>query len=133
MEKKCPDDEETERTKEFTKLFNNKNGEELTQLYLKSDAFLLRCVFEKFIKVSVEKFDVNLNLLHCFSLPGSTWQCGLEYTGINLQKFQEKDLILTLENSIRGGISTVLGDRYAKSHENKRNCIRMLLIYTDIL
>ena len=54
-----PNDIELERTKEDTKLFNNKNGEELTQLILKSDVLLLACVFEKFIKVSNNEFAIN--------------------------------------------------------------------------
>ena len=118
-----PSDEEIERTKEIIKLFNIKNGEELTQLFLKSGVLLLACVFEKFIKVSINEFGINP--LYCISLPGYTWQCGLKYTGINLQTLQDKDLILTLENNIRGGISSVLGDRYVKSDENKK------IIYID--
>ena len=54
------------------------------------------------------------------SLPGYTWQSGLKYTGINLQTIQGKDLILTLEIIIRGGISAVMGDRYVESNENKK-------------
>ena len=45
-----PDDEEIERTKEVIKMFIIKNGEELTEIYLKSDVLLFACVFEKFIK-----------------------------------------------------------------------------------
>ena len=30
-----------------------------------------------------------------------------------------KDLFLTLENNIRGGISSVMGDRFVKSGEKK--------------
>ena len=33
--------------------------EKLTQLYLKSDVFLLACVFEKFLKVTVNEFGIN--------------------------------------------------------------------------
>ena len=58
--------------------------------------------------------------LYCVSLPGYTWQCGLKNTGINLQTLQDKDLILTLENNLRGGISSVMGDRYVKSDDNKK-------------
>ena len=43
----------------------------------------------------------------------------MEYIGFNLQTLQNKDLISTLENNIRGGISSVMGNRYVKSDENK--------------
>ena len=54
------------------------------------------------------------------SLPGYTWQCGLKYTGINLQTLQDKDMILLLESNIRGGISSVMGDRYVESNGDKK-------------
>ena len=94
------------------KRFNIKNGNELTELYLKSDVLLLACVFEKFIKVSINEF--SSNPLYCVSLPGYTWQCGLKYTEIKLQTLQDKDMVLLLENNIRGGISSVMGDRYVE-------------------
>ena len=68
--------------------------------------------------MSVNEFGISP--LYCVSLPGYTWECGLKYTGINLQTLQDKDLILTLENNIRGGISSLMGDRYVKSDENKK-------------
>ena len=74
-------------------------------------------MFEKFIKVSITEFGINP--LYCSSLPGYTWQCGLEYTGKNLQTLQDKDMILLLENTIRGCISSFMGNRYVKSDENK--------------
>ena len=118
LKNKCPDDEEMERTEEIIKKFDIKNGEELTEIFLKSDFLILACVFEKFIKTSINEFGINP--LYCVSLPGYTWECGLKYTGINLQTIQDKDLILTLEINIRGGISSVMGDRYVKSDENKK-------------
>ena len=87
-------------------IFNIKNGEERTQLYLESDVLLLTCVFEKFIKVSFNEFGIYP--LYCVNLPGYTWQCGSKYTGINLQTIYDKDLILTLEINIRGEISSIM-------------------------
>ena len=113
-----PDEDEIERTKGIIKLFNIKNGEELTKLYCKSDVILTADVFEKFVKVSKEEYGINP--LYCVSLPGFTYQCALKYTDIKLQTFQDKDLILLIENNIRGGISSVMGDRYVISDENKK-------------
>ena len=116
MKNKCPSDEEIERTKEMIKTYNFKNGE-LTKLYLKSVFILLTCVFENFIKVSMNEFDINL--LYCVSLRSYTWQDGLKYTDIRLQILQDKDMILLLENNVRGGIISVMGDRYVKSDDKK--------------
>ena len=49
----------------------------------------------------------------------------MKYTDIKLRTLQDEDLILTLENIIRGGISSVMGDRYVKSDENKK------IVYID--
>ena len=87
-------------------------------MYCKSDVILLADVFEKFVKVSTEEYKINP--LYCVSLPGYTYQCALKYTDIKLQTLQDKDLNLLIENNIRGGISSVMGDRYLNSDENKK-------------
>ena len=94
---------------------------------MKSDVLLLACVFEKFIKVAVHELDFNP--LYCASLPGYTWQCGLKFTGINLQTLQDKDLILTLESNKRGVVSSVMSNRFVKSDDKKRYYIWMQIIY----
>ena len=118
LKNECPDDDEIERTIEFFKLFDIKNGEKLTKLYCKSHVILLADVIEKFIKVSFEEY--GNNPLYCVSLPGYTYQYVLKYTDIKLQNLQDEDLILLIENNIRGGISSVMGDRYVNSDENKK-------------
>ena len=76
--------------------------------------------------------ELDINPLFCVSLPGFTWQCGLKYTNLRLQTLQDKELILLIENNIRGSISSVMRDRYVKSDENrKKNRIFMLVIYMD--
>ena len=118
LKSECPDDDEIERKKEIIKLFDIKNGEELTKLYCKSEVILLADVIEKFVKVSFE--ECGITPLYCVSLPGYTYQCALKYTDIKLQTLQDKDLILLIESNIRGGVSSVRGDRYVKSDENKK-------------
>ena len=68
--KKCPSVEKKRKNKRNNEKFNIKNGEKLTQLYLKSDVFLLACVFGNFIRVSANEFGINP--LHCVSVPGYT-------------------------------------------------------------
>ena len=84
---------------------------------------LLACVFEKFIKVSVNEFGINP--LYCVSLPVYTWQFGLKCTGINLRTLQNKDMISLIEKIIPGGISSAMGDRYVQSDKNK------MILYID--
>ena len=79
--------------------------------------------FEKFLKASLSEF--ILNALYSVSLPGYTWECGVKYTGINLQTLQDRDLIFLVENNFRRGISSVMGERYVKSDENKK------ILYVD--
>ena len=75
-------------------------------------------VFEKFIKIYIEEYGINP--LYCVSLPGYTWQCRMKHTDIKLQTLQDKDMILFLENNIRGGVSSIMGSRYVKSEEDKK-------------
>ena len=111
MRNPCPFDEKIERTKEISKIFN-KNREESTKLYLNNDFILLADLFEKFIEVSVEEFDINA--LYCISLRG------LKCSNIRLQTLQDKGIILALENNLRGGLRSDMGDRFGKCNENKR-------------
>ena len=90
---------------------------------MKSDVILLADVFEKFVKVSSEEYDINP--LYCVSLPSYTYQCALKYTDIKLRTLQDKDLILLLAFNIRGGITSVVGDRCVKSDDKKK------IIYMD--
>ena len=68
--------------------------------------------------MSVNEFSINP--LYCVSLPGYTWQCGLKCTDIKLQTLQDKDMNLLLENNIRGGISSAMGDRYVRSDDDRK-------------
>ena len=58
--------------------------------------------------------------MYSYSLPGYTWKAGLKLTNIKLDFIKDKELLLLLENNIRGGISSVMGDRHVQSDENKQ-------------
>ena len=95
-----------------------KNGQELTMFYLKMDVLQLADVFENFVESSTREY--KNNPLYSYSLPGYTWKAGLKLTNIKLDFIKDKDLLLLLENNIRGGISSVMVDRFVESNENKQ-------------
>ena len=95
-----------------------KNGRELTMLFLKMDVLQLADVSENFEESSTREYKINP--LYSYSLPGYTWKAGLKLTKIKLDFIKDKDLLLLLENNIRGGISSVMGDRFVESNENKQ-------------
>ena len=84
-------------------------------MYLKTDVLLLYDVFEKFISVCLECYD--LDPCHYFSSPGLSWDVMLKMTGIKLEKIHNIDMHLFLERGMRGGISYI-SKRYSKSDQN---------------
>ena len=87
------------------------------------DVLQLADVFENFVEKS--SLGYSINPLYSYSLPGYTWKAGLKITKIKLDSVKEKDLLLLLENNIRGGISSVMRPRYIESDENTK------LLYID--
>ena len=81
-------------------------------LYQKIDVLLLADCFESFRDFFIKNH--QLDPTHCYSTPGLTWQCGLKYTGIELDLITDYDMFLMIEKGIRGGFSGVLGNRYVK-------------------
>ena len=123
LKQTTPPDEEISRTQEIIKKFNVKNGQELTMIYLKMDVLQLADVFENFVEKATLEYSINP--LYSYSLPGYTWKAGLKLTKIKVDFTKDKDLLLLLENIVRGGISSVMGPRYFESDENTK------LLYID--
>ena len=113
-----PSDDDIKRTQELIDKNKMKNGRELTMLYLKMDVLQLADVVENFVESSIPEYKINP--LYSYSLPGYTWKAGLKLTNIKLDFIKDKELLLLLENNIRGGISSVMGDRHVQSDENKQ-------------
>ena len=100
----CEDD--IKRTQQFIDTYNITTAQELTELYLKMDVLQLTNVFENFVEKSTLEYGINP--LYSYSLPGYTWKAGLKLTEIKLDYIKCKELLLLLENNIRGGISSVI-------------------------
>ena len=113
-----PSDDDIKRTQELIDKNKIKNGRELTMLYLKMDVLQLADVFENFVKSFPREYKINP--LYTYSLPGYTLKAGLKLTNIKLDYVKCKELLLLLENNIRGGISSVMGNRHVQFDENKQ-------------
>ena len=95
------------------KKFKLKNLGEYHDLYVQSDTLLLADVFEKFRNMCIKVY--QLDPAHFLSLPGLAWQACLKETSVKLQLLTDYDMLLMVEEGIRGGIGLSI-HRYAKAH-----------------
>ena len=82
-------------------------------LYVQSDTLLLADVFENFRDMCIEEYE--LDPAHFLSLPGLAWQACLKKTGVELELLTDYDMLLMVEEGIRGGICHSI-HQYAKAN-----------------
>ena len=90
-----------------------RNLGDLHDIYLKVDVILLAAVFEQFRGMSLTEFGLDPG--HFYSSPGLTWAAALKYTKVEIELLKDIDMILMIENGIRGGISCAM-THYAKAN-----------------
>ena len=95
------------------KRFKLKNLGEYHDLYVQSDTLLLADVFEYFRNTCLKVYE--LDPAHFLSLPGLAWQACLKKTSIKLELSTDYDMLLLVEEGIRGGICHSI-HRYAKAN-----------------
>ena len=95
------------------KRFELENLGQYLDLYVQSDTLLLADTFENFRDMCI-KVD-ELDPAHFLSLPGLAWQAGLKKTNIELELLIDYDMLLMVEEGIRGGICHSI-HRYAKAN-----------------
>ena len=103
--------------KEF--FYSNLNMENIDDikyhdLYVQSDTVLLDDVFENFKKQGLKVYE--LDPAHFLSLPGLAWQACLKKTNIKLELLTEYDMLLMVEEGIRGEICHSIY-RHAKANK----------------
>ena len=95
------------------KEFKLKNLGEYHDLYVQSDTLLLADVFENFRNMCIKVYE--LDPAHFLSLPGLAWQAFLKKTNVKLELLTDYDILLMVEERIRGGICHSI-HRYAKAN-----------------
>ena len=94
------------------KRFELENLGQYHDIYVQSNT-LLADAFENFRDMCIKEYE--LDPAHFLSLPGLVWQACLKKTNIELELLIDYDILLTVEEGIRGGICHSI-HRYAKAN-----------------
>ena len=106
------------------KTFELNNLGDYHDLYVRSDTLLLADVFENFRNACLSNYE--LDPAHFVSLPGLVWQACLKKTNVELELLTDYDMLLMIEEGIRGGICHVIqgyakaNNKYMKDYDKKK-------------
>ena len=105
------------------KKININNLGEYYDLYVRSDTLLLANIFENFRQSCLKNYE--LDPAHFVSLPGLAWQACLKKTNVELELLTDYDMLLMIEEGIRGGICHAMqrcakpNNKYMKDYDKK--------------
>ncbi|CAG9822874.1 unnamed protein product [Phaedon cochleariae] len=86
--------------------FDLKSMGEYSDLYMRTDILLLADVMENFRASSLKTY--GLDPAWYYTMPCYTWDCMLKYTGCKLQIIKDIDMVMFVEQAIRGGVSALV-------------------------
>ena len=95
-----------------------------SDLYLITDILILADVMEAFRNTCLENY--NLDPVFYYTAPGLFWDAMLKKTGVELELITDYNMMQYFEKGIRGGVSTVLGDRHVKIDDPKKERLMYL-------
>ena len=100
--------------------FKLENLGDYYDLYVQSDTLLLPDVFENVRDMCIKKHEVDP--AHFLSLLGVAWQACLKKTDVELELLTDNDMLLMVEEGVRGGICHSI-HRYTKANNKyMKNC-----------
>ena len=98
---------------------------EYHDLYVQSDTLLLAHVFKNFRDMCLKEYE--LDPAHFLSLSGLAWQACLKKTNVQLELLTDYDMLLMVEEGIKGGICHSIhryakaNNKYMRSYNNNEN------------
>ena len=105
--------EDYQRAQDTWNFFSIQNLQQYHNHYLLSDVLLLSDVFQNFRQTVQQNH--GLDCLYYPTLPSLAWSMALKHTKVQLELLTDPEAYLMIENSIRGGISTI-SNRYARAN-----------------
>jgi hypothetical protein len=113
-------EEDYAHAQKIWKRFNIKTLGEYSDFYLLTDILILTDIFENFRDLCLDT--LNLDAAYFMTAPGLAFEGMLKYTKIKLERLENYEMLLMLENGIRGGICQSV-TRYAKANLPNINSI----------
>ena len=115
------------------KTWNMKTLKDYLKLYNESDVLILADIFENFRDLCLKIY--GLDPAHYYTSPGLAWDACLKLTGVELELLSDVDMLLMVENGIRGGIS-IISNRYGEANNKymkdfNKNKLSKYLMYLD--
>ena len=93
--------------------FKMKTFKEYHELYNITDVLLLADVFENFRDLCLKIY--GLDPVYYFTAPQLAWDACLKMTSVKLELLSDEDMLLMIEEGIRGGIS-IISNRYGEAN-----------------
>ena len=111
-----------------------KNMSDCHDLYVQSDTLLLTYVSENFRNICIKNYELDPS--YFYSLPGLAWKACLKKTKVELELITDNDMLLMIEEGIRGGICQA-SYRYAKANNKyiknyNKSIVSSYLSYLDV-
>ena len=106
-------DEDYAHAQNVWKTFKMKSFKDYHELFNKVDVLLLADVFENFRNICLTNY--GLDPAHYYTAPGLAWDAALKVTDVSLELLSDVDMLLMIEEGIRGGVS-MISNRYAKAN-----------------
>ena len=106
-------DEDYAHAQNVWKTFKMTSFKDYHELYNKVDVLLLADVFENFRNICLTNY--RLDPAHYYTAPGLALDAALKVTDVSLELLSDVDMLLMIEEGIRGGVSMIT-NRYAKAN-----------------